>query len=298
MCFDLRLPGSDLYEIDKHVHTMKHLPFTTMVSSMLPCWDLRPVAWRRNTSSWSKLAALMIGLDDSLTESLEPPVTSSNNKIRLVLNWLYEWYCTYDYTVLINADPQSSGLVSRADQAHWPVSGIIATGLELQSCVCTLTDSQGTWGWFSLTCILKVPLCSLFILYYTKLAHLDAVQAWMHAHKQNITPVTVVCLKQLKAKNKLVVLVIGTYFNPCSYNKVSEDIYVPPAVLCNQAFWWNISLLHAAPRATSTHVFWVEMYTLPPVLYISSSGKSKVSSKQRKTDVFTVLDGRLEAKEP
>ena len=60
---------------------------------------------------------------------------------------------------------------------------------------------------------------------------LDAVQAWMHAHKQNITTV-VVCLKQLKAKNTLVLLVIGTYFKPCSYNKFSEDIFVPPAMLC------------------------------------------------------------------
>ena len=40
------------------------------------------------------------------------------------------------------------------------------------------------------------------------------------------------------------------------------------------------------------------MYTLRPALYISSSGKSKVSTKQRKTDVFTVLDERFEAKEP
>lgn len=165
MCFDLRLPGSDLYEIDKHVHTMKHLPFTTMVSSMLPCWDLRPVAWRRNTSSWSKLAALMIGLDDSLTESLEPPVTSSNNKIRLVLNWLYEWYCTYDYTVLINADPQPSDLVSRADQAHWPVSGSIATGLKLQSCVCTLTDSQGTYEGGSVLHVYRKFHCAVSSFY-------------------------------------------------------------------------------------------------------------------------------------
>ena len=33
------------------------------------------------------------------------------------------------------------------------------------------------------------------------------------------------CLKQLKAKNTLVLLVFGTYFKPCSYNKVSEDIF-------------------------------------------------------------------------
>lgn len=39
------------------------------------------------------------------------------------------------------------------------------------------------------------------------------------------------------------------------------------------------------------------MYTLPPLLYISSSGKFKATIKQRKIGIFTAVDKRLVAQE-
>lgn len=44
------------------------------------------------------------GLDELLIGVFEFFVISLNNKVRLVLNWFYEFYYIYDNIVLINGD--------------------------------------------------------------------------------------------------------------------------------------------------------------------------------------------------